>query len=98
MIHAVARKLAAFAVISLMLAGAALVIFPYTKRIELRSAVPAFSDSAVVARGVDQVAAAIAATFNDGHRLGFSHAAQVFRHRQVPLSFPVGPGGSDFSR
>jgi len=72
MIHAVARKLAAFAVISLMLAGAALVIFPYTKRIELRSAVPAFSDSAVVARRVDQVAAAIAAIFNDGHRLGFS--------------------------
>ena len=67
-----ARKLAALAVISLMLAGTALVIFPYTKRIERRSTVPAFSDSAVVPKSVDQVAAAIAEIFNDGHRLGFS--------------------------
>ena len=67
-----ARKLAAVAVISLMLAGAAVVILPFTKRIERRSAVPGFSDSAVVPGGVDQVAAAIVGTFNDGHRLGFS--------------------------
>jgi hypothetical protein len=34
--------------------------------------VPGFSDSAVVPDGIDRVAAAIVATFNDGHRLGFS--------------------------
>jgi hypothetical protein len=72
MIHAVARKLAALAAIALMLAGATLVIYPWTKRIERRSAVPAFSDSAIVPNGVEQVAAAIIETFNDGHRLGFS--------------------------
>ena len=72
MIHAVMRKLAAVAAILLILAWAALVMFPFSKRIERRSSVPGFSDNAVVPAGIDQVAAAIIATFNDGHRLGYS--------------------------
>lgn len=72
MIRTVVRRLAVVAVVALMLADGALAIFPFTKRIERRSAVPAFSDSVVVPAGIDDVAAAIMGAFNDGHRLGFS--------------------------